>query len=94
MLTRKRYVRTLVKKLIDLFRDPAEKPAQVQKATQRDNLNKGFSNGYSPAKLRSVRNSSTYTVHNYWQGMDFTPVDHEIEEVFGKLGWLSNSKIS
>jgi len=60
MLTRKRYDRTLLRKLIDLFRDPAEREAprspQVQKATQRDTLNKGFSNGYDPRKPMSVKN--------------------------------------
>ena len=79
MLTRKRYDRTLLRKLIDLFKDPAEKPSprrgegwvrgktetrmsaanaasQVQKTTQRDTLNKSFSNGYDPRKPMSVKN--------------------------------------
>ena len=71
MLTRKRYDRTLLRKLIDLFRDPAERPAQVQKATQRDTFSSAFSPagrghglpaealakaGYNPAKPMSVRN--------------------------------------
>src|SRR5271155_2305059 len=37
MLTRRRYDRTLLRKLIDIFRDPAEK---VQKATQSDTLDR------------------------------------------------------
>ena len=43
MLTRKRYDRTLLRKLIDLFRDPAERQPQVQKATQRDTFSQRLS---------------------------------------------------
>jgi hypothetical protein len=28
------------------------------------------------------------TIHNYWQGDDFLEIEHEIEEVFRKIGWL------
>jgi hypothetical protein len=29
-----------------------------------------------------------FTVHNYWQDDDFEDVEHEIEQIFRRLGWL------
>jgi len=62
MLTRKRYDRTLLRKLIDIFRDPVEKLFQTQKATLRDTLDKKTQitepryNAFDPRKPISKQN--------------------------------------